>query len=89
LDANVIFLRDREGLVALSKAWGLRPDWHEPDEQGVSVEIHDGTFDNAHEDESEAFVIIKRSAPGYERSVGYEDKVAVNLATLLSWAAQG
>jgi len=37
----------RDDLVALANTLGVRRDWHEPDEQGVTAAVHGGSFDNA------------------------------------------
>jgi hypothetical protein len=31
----------------LARKLGVRPDWHEPDEQEVTVKVHGDDFDNA------------------------------------------
>lgn len=67
---------------------GVRPDWHEPDEQKVTVEVH-GTedFDNAgfwpakygySDGTTEAHIIFKQDG---------QPVATVNLATLCSWAS--
>lgn len=40
---------ERAELVALARELGVRPDWHEPDEQGLTARFDgtDGDFDNA------------------------------------------
>jgi hypothetical protein len=41
-------IRSREELAEFAREHGLRPDWHEPDEQGVHAHIVVGlSFDNA------------------------------------------
>jgi hypothetical protein len=67
---------------------GVRPDWHEPDEQEVGAEVYGESFDNAGFWGAERLV----SGPGMEMWVRlYKDgqPVAdVNLATLFAWAAR-
>jgi len=36
-----------EGLKALARKLGVRPDWHEPDEQEVTARVFGASFDNA------------------------------------------
>ena len=38
---------NKSELQALAKQLGVRPDWHEPDEQGVDVVMKGTKFDNA------------------------------------------
>jgi hypothetical protein len=40
-------IRTRDDLVALKNELGLRPDWHEPDERGVTADVDGASFDNA------------------------------------------
>jgi hypothetical protein len=37
----------RDELAALARRLRVRPDWHEPDEQGVTAEVRGRSFDNA------------------------------------------
>lgn len=64
---------------------GLRPDWHEPDEQGVSARVVGDHLDNAMgaaaaaaENVGELNIVL---------TVYGKDAAVVNLATLLSWAS--
>lgn len=70
------WIRTREELKELAKEWGLRQDWHEPDEQEVTAKLVNKSFDNAFCDESEAHVVLNCE----------EETVAVNLALLFAWA---
>jgi hypothetical protein len=69
-------------LEEVARMIGVRSDWHEPDEQGVSAEViqvTDGSFDNAGCATLERMVII------------YQDLVPVAevaLATVFAWACQ-
>lgn len=76
----------RSQLRGLALMLGVRHDWHEPDEQGVTAEVHGESFDNAgfwpeptapggHQ---EMHVVIK---------VDGEEVATINLATLLAWAS--
>lgn len=82
-------IRDRAQLVALAEKLGVRPDWHEPDEQEVTATTHGIGFDNAGfwgkeyrssydgREFTEQYVILhKEGSP----------VAAVNLATLFAWA---
>lgn len=77
----------REDLRAFARQHGLRTDWHEPDEQEVHARIDGTEFDNAgywprqqgRAAHVEMHVIL---------SVAGHDIAAVNLATLLAWAAE-
>jgi len=40
-------ITDRAELVELARELGVRPDWHEPDEQRLSARVEGETFDNA------------------------------------------
>lgn len=71
-------------LKGLALALGTRADWHEPDEQDLTVEVRGSHFDNAGfwPDPTgatmEMHVVIKQ----YDKPVA-----AINLATLIAWAA--
>lgn len=66
---------------------GVRPDWHEPEKQGLTAHVEGESFDNAGfwpaercdlpSDRIELHVILTRNG---------EDIAAVNLATLFAWA---
>lgn len=75
----------RADLTTLEHELGVRPDWHEPDEQDVTVEVHGNNFDNAGfwpvgtpTGIVEQHVIIKQAG---------KPVAVVNLATLFAWAA--
>jgi hypothetical protein len=47
-DSPIDIISSRDDLEAVRSRLGLRLDWHEPDEQGVTVEFEQlGNFDNA------------------------------------------
>lgn len=80
-------ITERSELIDLANELGVRPDWHEPDEQIVTVETAGVSFDNAGfwpDDASRPYgsilehhvTILKDGKP-----VG-----VVNLATLFAWA---
>lgn len=79
----------RRDFAKLAQDLGTRRDWHEPDEQEITVEVQHGVFDNAgfwprpdFEDLApeitEMHMIISQRG---------EPVAAVNLATLCAWAA--
>lgn len=77
-------IQSKAELVALAKRLGVRPDWHEPDEQGVTAGTHGTSFDNAGfwgSDNTcrtqEQYVVIRQDG---------EAVAEVNLATLFAWA---
>lgn len=74
----------------LARELGVRPDWHEPDEQNVTATTHGKSFDNA------GFwgKTYRSTVDGYEFTERYvkihkdgKAVAAVNLATLCAWAA--
>lgn len=48
-------------LQSLAAMLQVRPDWHEPDEQGLTVQMIDGDFDNAMRDRSEAHIVLRQT----------------------------
>ncbi len=86
----------RDDLIALANRLGVRPDWHEPDEQEVTASVHGGSFDNAGywgEREYAAWITkygLKRADRSIEMWVTlYQDGhpvAEVNLASLFAFA---
>lgn len=89
----------RVELVALARGLGVRPDWHEPDEQGVSARVFGQGFDNAmppglwmgnieqgQEPHAEQYVVLYQAQEDAEFQTDPEPVAAVNLATLFAWA---
>ena len=82
-------IHKRAELVELAKQLGTRPDWHEPDEQDLTAEVHGASFDNAGfwpEDEHRAYTapeVIEQHVILYQEG---QPVAAVNLATLFAWA---
>ncbi|MFD6636740.1 hypothetical protein ACFWDN_13060 [Micromonospora chalcea] len=75
----------QDELAKLADELGVRLDWHEPDEKGVTARLEGYNLDNAgswpKEDGRPAVemcVIIKK---------GEDEVAAVNIATLLGWAS--
>lgn len=90
----------RTELVELARKLGVRSDWHEPGEQGLTARVHGTSFDNAMAPgewygggrdgapRAEMYVVLYR-APSFADYGGTEPEplAAVNLATLFAWAA--
>lgn len=87
-----IRINSRAELARLAKRLGTRPDWHEPDEQGLTARVLGEDFDNAGfwghykgelnaygEGRQELWVEISRDG---------NPVAEINLATLLAWAAE-
>jgi hypothetical protein len=89
----------RTQFVDFARRMGVRPDWHEPDEQALGSRVEGCSFDNAgfwpgetarmsDERSVELHVIFSRMEVGEDGWLApVEDIAAVNLATLCSWAA--
>lgn len=98
------YIASKADLEAFANRHGLRPDWHEPDEQGVTARVAGITLDNAfgargHDIEAD-FGDASRFSDlweGHELRVvlrvegqdgGTEEEAVINLASLLGWACQ-
>ncbi len=89
---GIFHVRSRADLLDLARELGVRPDWHEPDNEDVEAIVFGDTFDNAgfwgrrfrlekkqgflSADEEMNVLLVKNGEPVAE----------VNLATLFSWA---
>lgn len=74
-------INTRSEFTALAAELGVRPDWHEPDEQEVSARVEGDRLDNATGASGacgELRVVITRDG---------EPVAAVNLASLCAWAS--
>lgn len=40
-------INTRQQLIELARTLRVRPDWHEPDERGITARVHGDDFDNA------------------------------------------
>lgn len=81
-------IRSPEELAAFADKFGLRFDWHEPDEQEMTVKVVGESFDNA-----------MGTQPWPDMEGGYRQEITVallheglcvaviNLANLLAWAS--
>lgn len=91
-------IRDPHDLEVFRERHNLRPDWHEPDEQGIGARIIGRHLDNAmgsttrheHAEWGGEFNVVLTFVEYNEESneAPPRDLAVVNLATLLSWAAQ-
>lgn len=94
-------IQTRAQLKALARRLRVRPDWHEPDEQGVSADVFGRSFDNAGfwpmsrgdehglgipEKSLEMYVAIYQGHDMDSTDPDPELVATVNLATLLAWA---
>lgn len=84
-------INSRRELVLLAQELGVRPDWHEPDEQDVTAHIIGPAlaFDNAqgaggHHELNVVLCCREVDEMGYTRRG--PDIAVVNLATLFAWA---
>lgn len=80
-------ITDRAELVELANELGARPDWHEPDEQDLTVETDGVAFDNAGfwpDDPDRPYGMILE----HHVTILKDGKpvAAVNLAMLFAWA---
>lgn len=90
-------IRDPYDLKTFQSQYGMRDNWHEPDEQNIGARIIGTHLDNAmgstirYESTDwggEFNVVLTRDVFDYETNqVERTDLAVVNLATLLSWAA--
>lgn len=71
-------IRTRQEMLDLRSKLGVRMDWHEPTEAGVTVATGGVIFDNAGFDNERRVVLFHDG-----------DEYTINLACLLSWASGG
>lgn len=75
----MITINTREQMIELKKRLRVREDWHEPDEQEVVLQrMVNSTLDNAHGDESEAHIVLRKDKQHY----------MINVCDLLAWASE-
>jgi hypothetical protein len=70
-------IRTKKELLELKKRLGVRQDWHEPDEQELTLVFGGGDFDNAMNDHTESNIMLCRDGKGI---------ACINIAMLLAWA---
>jgi hypothetical protein len=75
-DNDIPRINKRDDLVALANELGVRRDWHEPDDRGVTAEVRGASFDNA------GFWGIKEEA-GFLARHGHRGAVAVEMYVTL------
>lgn len=96
-------LRTRSELIELARELGVRRDWHEPDEQGITARV-EGTplnFDNAmgaghwygdwrpgEQPQAELHVVLSRRELENGKAQRGEDIATINLADLFAWASE-
>ena len=86
---QVRLIRKRSQLLELAKELGVRPDWHEPDEQEVTATTHGVSFDNAgfwdktYRSTVDNYNYTERHVTLYKDG---KPVAKVNLATLFAWA---
>lgn len=91
-------INSKKELSELAKGLGVRPDWHEPDEQEVTARIIGSQLDNAMgaDEEADKKIDVYHTPAGFVEThhwgeynvvISQKDKdvAVVNLATLLSW----
>lgn len=80
-------IRTQEQLQSLAERLGVTLEWHEPDNQGVTVRLEGQSFDNAgtwpaqpglNPEATEMYLVISQKG---------RDMAMVNLANLLSWGS--
>lgn len=93
-------ITERAELVELAAELGVRPDWHEPNEQDLTAVVFGQSFDNAgfwpksvapglEDVAQEMHVVLYRTEWDDTGNISSRDPIAtVNLATLFAWAAQ-
>lgn len=92
--AGPVEIRDGAQLRAIARSIGVRPDWHEPDEQEIAARVFGKSFDNAGkwpiDPDAGEYSACHRDSEGLEMYVElYKDGVPVaqvNLATLFAMA---
>lgn len=89
-------ITERQELVELAKELGVRPNWHEPDEQDLTALVDGHSFDDAGfwpngegRVATELHVLLYKTE--YNEVSGYNERsgepiAAVNLTTLFAWA---
>lgn len=94
-EPELLRLQNPQALAGFATLYGLRHDWHEPDESNISARIIGKHLDNAmgsttrheHAEWGGEFNVVLTRMDDTDREI-QEDLAVVNLATLLSWAAQ-
>lgn len=97
-DAELNRIHSARALEEFRQAYGIRNDWHEPDEQGITAYVLGDHLDNAmgatvEHGCGELQVVIAHEVESEEGTsfdkATFRPVAAVNLANLLSWATSG
>jgi hypothetical protein len=86
LAAGMRRIRTRDELVRLARGLKVRPDWHEPDEQGVTAQVSGASFDNAGFWGAGATIAPEALEMWVTLYKDGRPVAEVNLATLFAWA---
>ena len=78
------WIRSRKELQDLRKFLDLSVDWHNADCCGLEVVLYENAFDNAHCDESEAYLVL--SYYNDDEPENEPTKYAINAALLFAYA---
>lgn len=87
-------IQDPNALERFRRAYSLTPDWHEPDNQGVTAYVVGNHLDNAmgstvdHNHGELQVVLCREQNYSEEQGHVFLPIAVVNLATLLSWATR-
>jgi hypothetical protein len=91
-------IQTRAQFMVQAQEWGMRLDWHEPDEQGITARLEGVPmkFDNAGHwrktpqgyREQELHVVFADQHVGDGQAVRGRDLAWVNLANLCAWASE-
>lgn len=89
MNTKVDRIATQRDFIELSVSLGVRPDWHEPDEQYVTARVEGVSFDNAgfwptNAKPYAAPELIEQHVIFTQNGV---DVACVNLATLCAWAS--
>ena len=96
-DADLDQINSAHALEGFRVAYGLRPDWHEPDNNGVTAYVIGDHLDNAmgstvDHGHGELQIVLAKEVEGtsgsFDRST-FQPVAVVNVASLLSWATSG
>lgn len=91
---NIAYVRTRDEFVQLARNLGMRPDWHEPDEQNVTATVRGKPldFDNAHgprlDADAELHLILSERVVEEGRPCAGKVLAVANLADLCAWASE-
>ncbi len=94
IDVDMHQINSAADLMDLHEGYGLRDDWHEPDNNGITAYVTGNHLDNAMGPTTEhahgelnVVIAYEQDSEGSVRV--YKPVAVINLATLLSWATDG